>query len=46
MTLPSRGYLYGVAAYAVWGFFPIYFKLLRPSPPVEILAHRVVWSAA
>lgn len=45
MTLPGRGYLYGVAAYTVWGFFPIYFKLLRPSPPVEILAHRIVWSA-
>ena len=28
----------------LWGFFPIYFKLLRPSPPLEILAHRVIWS--
>ena len=39
-----RGYLYGLIAYAIWGFFPVYFKLLRPSPPLEILAHRVVWS--
>jgi chloramphenicol-sensitive protein RarD len=39
-----RGYLYGFAAYALWGFFPIYFKLLKPSSPLEILAHRVVWS--
>ncbi|AGL13947.1 EamA family transporter RarD [Actinoplanes sp. N902-109] len=39
-----RGYLYGLIAYALWGFFPIYFKLLEPSPPLEILAHRVVWS--
>lgn len=45
MILPGRGYLYGFAAYAMWGFFPIYFKLLRPSAPVEILAHRIVWSA-
>jgi chloramphenicol-sensitive protein RarD len=44
MSDERRGYLYGLVAYALWGFFPIYFKLLRPSPPLEILAHRVVWS--
>jgi chloramphenicol-sensitive protein RarD len=44
MTEERRGYLYGIVAYALWGFFPIYFKLLKPSPPLEILAHRVVWS--
>jgi chloramphenicol-sensitive protein RarD len=41
----SRGYLYGLAAYLSWGFFPIYFKHLMPSSPVEILAHRIIWSA-
>jgi chloramphenicol-sensitive protein RarD len=44
MTEERRGYLYGLAAYVLWGFFPIYFKLLQPSTPFEILAHRVVWS--
>ncbi|MFI5494322.1 EamA family transporter RarD [Actinoplanes sp. NPDC051859] len=39
-----RGYLYGLTAYTLWGFFPIYFKRLQPSPPLEILAHRVIWS--
>src|SRR4051812_28554441 len=39
-----RGYVYGLVAYAIWGFFPIYFKLLRPAGPLEILAHRVIWS--
>ncbi|GHJ50536.1 protein RarD [Catellatospora sp. TT07R-123] len=38
------GYLYGLGAYIMWGFFPAYFKLLRPSGPFEVLAHRVVWS--
>ena len=28
----------------LWGFFPAYFKLLRPSGPMEILAHRILWS--
>jgi chloramphenicol-sensitive protein RarD len=45
VTAIRGGYLFGVAAYACWGFFPLYFKLLRPASPVEILAHRIVWSA-
>jgi chloramphenicol-sensitive protein RarD len=44
MTEVRRGYLYGLGAYAMWGFFPLYFKLLQPAGPLEILAHRVVWS--
>jgi chloramphenicol-sensitive protein RarD len=40
-----RGYLLGLGAYVLWGFFPLYFKLLRPAGPIEILAHRVIWSA-
>ncbi|WP_213007175.1 EamA family transporter RarD [Paractinoplanes toevensis] len=44
MSEERRGYLYGLLAYVMWGFFPIYFKTLRPASPLEILAHRVVWS--
>jgi chloramphenicol-sensitive protein RarD len=44
MSEERRGYLYGFLAYTIWGFFPIYFKLLKPSPPFEILAHRIIWS--
>ena len=44
MSDERRGYLYGLAAYVLWGFFPIYFKLLQPSPALEILSHRVLWS--
>jgi chloramphenicol-sensitive protein RarD len=40
-----RGYASGLAAYIMWGFFPIYFHDLRPAGAVEILAHRIVWSA-
>jgi chloramphenicol-sensitive protein RarD len=43
-TSPERsGILYGVAAYAFWGVVPVYWKLLRHLPPLEVLAHRVVW---
>ncbi|SEG74048.1 chloramphenicol-sensitive protein RarD [Nonomuraea solani] len=39
-----RGALYGIAAYTMWGLFPLYWPLLKPSGAVEILAHRMVWS--
>jgi chloramphenicol-sensitive protein RarD len=41
---PREGFLYGVAAYALWGVLPIYFKLLHDLPAVDIVAHRVLWS--
>src|SRR4051794_37524889 len=44
MSQERRGYVFGALAYLCWGFFPIYFKQLRPSGAVEILAHRVLWS--
>jgi chloramphenicol-sensitive protein RarD len=34
----------GVGAYLLWGLFPLYWPLLAPAGPVEILAHRIVWS--
>ncbi|WP_229398732.1 EamA family transporter RarD [Micromonospora okii] len=44
MTPLRLGYLYGLSAYLLWGFFPLYLKLLKPAGPMEILAHRIVWS--
>ncbi len=38
------GLLYGVAAYTLWGTFPLYWPLLEPAGALEILAHRVLWS--
>src|SRR5690554_2714965 len=28
----------------MWGFLPLFFPLLEPASPLEIVAHRVVWS--
>jgi chloramphenicol-sensitive protein RarD len=39
-----RGLLLGVAAYGLWGGFPLYFPLLEPAGALEILAHRILWS--
>lgn len=40
-----RGYLLGLSAYAIWGLFPLYFKLLAQVPSAEIVVHRALWSA-
>ena len=41
-----RGLAYGVAAYLLWGLFPLYWPLLKPASAIEILAHRMLWSLA
>ncbi|MGF1647691.1 MAG: EamA family transporter RarD [Kineosporiaceae bacterium] len=35
-----------LAAYGVWGLFPLYFALLAGVGPVEVVAHRIVWALA
>jgi chloramphenicol-sensitive protein RarD len=52
VTAPQRqslspnalGLVYGFAAYATWGLFPLFWPLLEPANPLEILACRVVFS--
>ena len=40
----KQGVLFALGAYFMWGFAPLYFKLLDTIPAPEILMHRVVWS--
>ena len=40
------GVLSGVTAYVLWGMFPLYWGLLEPASPAEVLAARVVFSLA
>lgn len=39
-----NGALSALIAYLLWGFAPIYFKLLIDIEPGEILMHRIIWS--
>jgi len=39
------GVLFGVGAFAWWGLCPGFFPLLLPAGSIEVLAHRIVWSA-
>jgi chloramphenicol-sensitive protein RarD len=38
------GVWYGVAAYGIWGLFPLYWRLFPDVPALQILGHRIVWS--
>jgi len=34
----------GLAAYLMWGFLPVYFKIVGSVDPLEVLVHRVIWA--
>ena len=38
------GLAYGLAAYSMWGVFPLYFHLLSAVAPWIVLCHRIFWS--
>jgi chloramphenicol-sensitive protein RarD len=40
------GLAYGLAAYSMWGVFPLYFHLLSAVAPWIVLCHRIFWSVA
>ncbi len=49
-SLPPRnedslsGFFFALSAYVLWGFLPLYMKALANVPPIEVIAHRVIWS--
>ncbi len=44
MSELRRGSLFAIAAYTIWGLFPLYWPLLQRAGAVEVVAHRIVWS--
>lgn len=40
----SKGVMTALAAFLIWGFFPLYFKLLKDYDAVEIIGHRIIWT--
>ena len=44
MNKTKLGLVFGVSAYGLWGLFPLYWPLLEPSNPFEIVSHRAVWT--
>lgn len=43
-AIQKSGLLFAFAAYAVWGFLPLYFLVLRPAGAFEVVAWRIVFS--
>ncbi len=43
-TDSPRGLAFAVTAYFLWGFLPLYLKLVEHVPAIEVVAHRVIWS--
>ncbi len=41
----TKGLFYAMMAFMCWGFVPLYYRFIYEVPPLEILAHRVVWTA-
>lgn len=41
----GTGILFAGAAYAIWGFVPLYWRLLSDVSPFAITVHRVLWCA-
>ena len=44
MNPQISGVLFGLAAFAAWGFLPAYWKQMQAVSSLEILCHRIVWS--
>jgi len=42
---PHQGSLYALLAYTSWGLLPLYWKLFGSVSAIEILSHRMIWSA-
>lgn len=40
------GLVYALGAFLLWGFFPVYWKLLAGVPALEVVAHRTTWGFA
>ncbi|MCF8034955.1 MAG: EamA family transporter RarD [Desulfarculaceae bacterium] len=40
----AKGYAYSMAAFVWWGLFPLYVRALGDTPPLEVVAQRIVWS--
>jgi len=39
-----QGYIFGFAAYGLWGVLPIYFRQLTGVPSADVVVHRILWS--
>tara|TARA_R110001583_G_scaffold47763_3_gene149584 strand:- start:10413 stop:11282 length:870 start_codon:yes stop_codon:yes gene_type:complete len=39
-----QGIILAIAAYSIWGIFPLFFSYLSDISPIEVVTHRIIWS--
>ncbi|WP_332645434.1 EamA family transporter RarD [Lysinibacillus sp. 54212] len=44
MTEQQKGMVFAFLSYAIWGIFPMFWKLLQHVDSMELLAGRIIWS--
>jgi len=44
-TTRQQGLIWATGAYSIWGFLPLYWKLLAGLPAFVVLCHRTFWAA-
>ena len=44
MSRYKTGLAFGFSTYLIWGLFPLYWPLLKPANPLEIVSNRAVWT--
>lgn len=44
ITTTPKGIATALSAFVIWGFFPLYFKLLKGYHAIEIIGHRIIWT--
>ncbi len=42
---PRQGIILGMLAFLMWGSFPVFFKAMVGATPLEVVCHRISWSA-
>jgi chloramphenicol-sensitive protein RarD len=45
MTAARSGMWVAIASFVLWGLMPLYWHLLKAVPSLQIVAHRIIWSA-
>ena len=40
----TKGVVFGITAYTLWGCFPLFFAMFDGVPAWEILTHRIIWA--
>lgn len=40
----NKGTWYAIGAYACWGLFPLYWKMLHHISALQLISHRIIWS--